>query len=435
MDKLALHSSDRATVEAYVAKKFRKFNRALYPKGTRIKKAVQYHVAAQGSPHGQEVVEDYYQHVFHQLFPLELAAVEARRQATFPIKKESSQWMADQRRYIRKLEEARADLLRWKEAGDYQLGDDFFDALRNRVAFIDARICDTSGFNAEFSAECLAFARASHESSATSRAASFEAMVGFKQDASIRFEAWHPNWGEVSAKLEQSLLAGAWASGSAKAQMSKLGLSAELQAAVAIGAQLDISGELMWTKNDFGLSLGGDAQAFFGARASGEAKLSVKARQGLAASFKAGAFAGFSAEAKGHCAFTYRGQDIARVEATAAVNFGAGAEVEASVKAPIFGPTEISFAANLTLGLGTSVGTTAAIDFTEAALAASSQFHKLVALPTLMRGYEMTLQDIEARNRHYLDKALRRIETEIESASEELRAEEKIPMEKRSLLK
>ena len=67
--------------------------------------------------------------------------------------------------------------------------------------------------------------------------AQFEGMIGIQQNASVTFEAYSANWGEINAKLEEEFKAGIWTSGEAKAKIEKLGFSAEVQAAIAIGAQ------------------------------------------------------------------------------------------------------------------------------------------------------------------------------------------------------
>jgi hypothetical protein len=64
--------------------------------------------------------------------------------------------------------------------------------------------------------------------------------------ASCTFETRSLDWGAINAKLEQSFKAGAWANGEAKARMTKAGFSAEAQAAIAIGAQFSLEGELKW---------------------------------------------------------------------------------------------------------------------------------------------------------------------------------------------
>jgi hypothetical protein len=434
MDIAKLSENDRAAVRRYVEKKFRKFNGTFYPKKSRENKAIEYWLASAETSHGQEAVTSLYWFVFHTQFPIEKAKQLQRRREAVPAKMESSQWLRSKQRQLVQLEATLSDLTEWKEDQDYQLGEAFLARLRTRIEFIDDTLCDSTQFAAEFGAACKAESTASSSVTATSREAKFEGMIGFEQNASVSFAAYSPNWGEINAKLEQAFKAGAWVNTKAKAEMTTLGFSAEVQAAIAIGAQLNVSGELAWTKGKAGLTLGGEAEVFAGARAGVGAKLSLSATKGLEASLKAGAFAGFTAEVKGQCSFTYEGQDIAKVEATAGVTFGAGAEFEASIKAPIFGPTEIKFAANLTVGFGVTTSTTAEIDFSEAGLAASQQFRALVYCRTLAQGYRMDLINSDARNLHYLNKAIKRVESEIESVQETIDSFSRVPMEKRSLL-
>ena len=107
------------------------------------------------------------------------------------------------------------------------------------------------------------------------------------------------------------------------------------------------------------------AQLFLGASAAFKAKLTADVSKGLVAAFEAKAFAGFEATVKGSCEFSYDGNTIAKVDASAAVKFGIGAEFEAKLEAPIFGPTKMSLAAGVTVGLGASAKVSAEIDFDE----------------------------------------------------------------------
>jgi hypothetical protein len=97
-------------------------------------------------------------------------------------------------------------------------------------------------------------------------------------------------------------------SGDRELKLTELGLSAELQAALAIGAQLDVKGEVAWSKNKHQVKVGGEASAFIGAEAKLKLKLSTSAIEGLEAKIEAGAFAGFKASVKGSCAYSYDGQ-------------------------------------------------------------------------------------------------------------------------------
>jgi hypothetical protein len=434
MDPNKLADRNPAVVKVYVEKKFKKFSGFFYGSAAREKKAIEYWLAAQGSDHGQETVEMVYQDAFGQMFPIEKAERTARERVHTPAKKESSQWYDDQKTHLVNLEFALEDLTKWKADQDYQYGDEWLAKLKTRVQFIDGTLCDTAQFATDFGAECKAKIGTTSEATARSRKAGFEGMVGFEQHASLTFEAYSPKWGEINAKLEESFKAGAWTSGSAEATMNALGFTAEVKAAVAIGAQLNLSGEMAWKKGRAGLALEGEVEVFAGAQASFEAKLSVNAMEGIEAALKVGAFAGFKVEAKGSCSFSYDGQDIVKVEASAGITFGVGAEFEASIKAPIFGPTEIKIAASLSMGFGTSTSANASIDFSEAGLAASQEFRALVYWRTLAKGYQPDLMNSDARNLHYLNKSIHRIEAEIESVNETIESFDKVPMEKRSLL-
>ena len=108
--------------------------------------------------------------------------------------------------------------------------------------------------------------------------------------------------------------------------------------------------------------------------------------------------------------------------------------VQGSIKAPIFGATEIAFGAQLAVGLGHSVDCTTAIDFTEIFLAGKEQFRNLIYLPTLAKGYKMDLMTQEAKNLHYLNKCIARIGEDIEGLTELLDGLARVPTEKQKLL-
>lgn len=435
MNLTKLHSNNAQVVDDYVREKFKRFSRFTYSRATRVKKCEEYYIAARGSQYGEEAVERIYQQVFKQFLDTDHA--ESRAAAKVKPEKvlvESSMWLSTKQAQGEQVGNSLAKLRRWKENGDYQYGESFFSGLVAEVAYIDDSICDAMGFQTEFSAECQA--RITHDVVIGKKEieAQYDLMVGFKQDAACKFEARVGDWGVINAKLEESFKAGIWSSGSAKANMGKLGFTVDVQAAIAMGAQLNIEGELAWTKGRGKLALGGEAELFVGARADASATLSVNARKGIDLALKAGAFAGFSAEATGTCSFSYDGKTIASASATAGVTFGVGAEFEASIKAPIFGPTAIACAGNLTVGLGTKIDTRIAFNFSEAALASSAAFKKLVYLRTMARGYEMTLMQSDARNLYYLNKAIARLEAELTSSDELIDSFQRVPEEKRKLL-
>jgi hypothetical protein len=434
MNLQKLRSKDPSVVEDYVTRKFKRFNRFTYTKKTRISKCIQYWIAADGSMHGQAVIERVYQQIFRQLFPEEEAEIIKKKASSGPSKIESSEALDRMETRRDALAKTLITLERWKLTQAYQEGERFMSSLQSEVAEFDESVLNPTEFSTEFSQACKAQITSSVELTPEEVSARFDLLVGFQQSAALRFEAASVDWGVVSGKLEEAFKAGIWANGSAKASMSKLGFSAELQAAIAMGAQLNVEGELAWSKGKGKLSLGGKGEVFVGGRASGEAKLSLHARKGLEASIKAGAFAGFSAEVTGSCEFTYDGKSLAKVAATAGVTFGAGAEFAASIKAPIFGPTRIEFDANLTVGLGVAAKAEVEINFSETALAASQQFRTVVYWRTLARGYEMTLMNSDARNLYYLNKAIRYVKNELNSADEAVTSFNKVPMDKRPLL-
>jgi hypothetical protein len=429
-----LSSDDRSEVRRYVEEKFKKFNTWYYPKKSRKNKALEYWVASSGTPHGQQAVVDLYSVVFHTAFPISEATLLERRLSESPTKVESSAWLNHKQGHLVRLERTLAELKKWEDEQEYQMGEEFLARLRTRTQFIDDSLCDAHHFATDFSAVCKAAATGSSRWEERNASAEFDALVGFKQAVSVEFESFDPNWGEINAKLEQSFKSGAWANGTAEAQFNKLGIRSDVEGAIAIGGKLGLDGQLAWKKRKTGMRLEGSAAGFVGASTYLRHRLSARAHDGLQASLFASAFAGFKASVFGKCQFTYEGMDIFREEAFASVSFGAGASISASIKTSVFGPTEISFGGSLTVGLGGGFSTLTVIDFSQAALAANAQFHTLMYCRTLAQGYRMDLINSDARNLHYLKKAISRAESEIESTKETIASFQKLPKDKRPLL-
>jgi len=415
MDIDKLCSTNPAASRRYVHDKFTRFNGVFYPKSVQERKCVEYYLAAEGPPDRQEVVDGVYQEVFKQLFPIEKA--EAMSEA--PRKRETGAWLKHKQEELAEARRTLGLLRDWKERQEYQMGEDFMLELRDAVSFLTDDLTAEEGLHTEFEAFRVASLTRTRVLGADSVDAEFDAMIGLKQNASLSFVAASDNFGRLNATLEESFRAGAWANGKAKAKMFELGLTAEMQLAVALGVQLEIKGDLSWTKGAVGLGLQGTADVFAGARGAGargegEFKFSVHALKGIEASLKAGAFAGFMAEASGTCTFSYHGQKLVSATGKAGVTFGVGAEFAASLKAPIFGPTEVSFSANATLLTGATTSTSVAINFGGIYLAGKSDFQRLMYLPTIARGYKMDLMTQEAENLFYLNKCIVRVTGHIE---------------------
>lgn len=421
-------------IRVYVHKKFKKFARWTYPKSVRQQKVIDYWIAADGNEHGQRVIEEAHQTFFKQLFPLEKAEAELERRYAAPVRFESSDWYEGQQVRKTRMEATLAQLNRWKEEGDYQEGEDFFAALRQATGYLAEDLCDDVQFARQFEASWVQELTTHNDVGQGKLNAGFDAMLGFRQTARLEFSAYSMKWGEINASLEESLRAGIWGRGQAQAEMTRLGFSTEVQAAIAMGGQFDLAGECTWRKGQVGLQLAGECEVFVGARASASAKLSANVKGRLHAAFQAEAFAGFSATVKGSCAFRYADKELVGITASAGVSFGAGGSCKFEVDADLFGPTTISFGVNVALGLGTSTDTAVAINFTEIFLAGSTEFRKVVYIPTLARGYKMDLMNQELKNRVYLDKCIARFSDEIEGLDELLDRFDQVPMEKRSLL-
>src|SRR6202008_3121640 len=154
--------------------------------------------------------------------------------------------------------------------------------------------------------------------------AEFEGMIGVKQSAAVTFQAYSEKWGELNAALKEDFKAGAWASGSAKAALTKKGFSASVQAAAAFGCELNIDGQCTWKKADHGLDFSGNCNLFAGARGNLDGQIKADLLKGFYASISMGAFAGVETSVTGKCSFTYLDKTVVGASATASVQFGVG---------------------------------------------------------------------------------------------------------------
>jgi hypothetical protein len=435
MDADKINQSNAEAASLYLRKKFEHFKRGLITKKTRRKKCIEYWIAARGDR--RDLVETIYQQIFRELLDIDVAEQleiareeEASRHGSMPsqdmhrIKKHR---VVEARTTLGLLEKMRDD-------GDWQ-EDGFVERLQSMVAFLD----DDDIFNprtvkSEYNAliEKELTSSLDRGDSAITHEGSFIAAA--HQRARVEFNSFNPNWGKISAFFEENFRAGVWANDKAKLAWKKTGFTAEIEAAIAIGAQLTLEGEMSWENREHKLTLGGQAEVFLGARANLSGKLSVNALKGLEAAFDAGFFAGFSATISGTASFSYMGKEIVSVSADAAFTFGVGGTVSASLSASIFGPTKISFGANLTLGIGASTNVEVKINFTETRILLTTEFKKLVYIPTLLQGYKMDLQNMEYRNKVYLNLCIGHVQKFIEETGEEVRSYREKPPEKRALL-
>ena len=159
MNLSKLNNSDAEIVRDYVRRKFKAFKGLRYLRKTRIKKVDAYYIAAGAGPHGRPIIKSVYEEVFGELFdedePLERArAAQAKKPEVVLI--ESQAWLEKQDDYREEVEKAIADLKRWQEKQDWQLGEGFFARLVERVSFVDDKICDQTQFRTEFSSQCKA---------------------------------------------------------------------------------------------------------------------------------------------------------------------------------------------------------------------------------------------------------------------------------------
>jgi hypothetical protein len=160
------------------------------------------------------------------------------------VKVESGAWLEQQNEYLEKTQRVLTLLQKREEQREYQMGEDFFLQLQQEVAFLSEDIRDPVSFGSEFAAMRIKRLTSTHDVGPRSLNAEFDAMLGFEQHAAMKFECYHPSCGALTGRIEELFKAGVRTTGSAKAKMMQLGFSAELQAAIAIGAQLNLSGDL-----------------------------------------------------------------------------------------------------------------------------------------------------------------------------------------------
>jgi hypothetical protein len=430
-----LQSNDSVQVSVYVQQKFRIFDSWTYTKARRDRKCVNYYLCASNA--NKPVVEKAYLSVFRAEFPIRLAKqveMELQRKASRSARVSRQDWEEHQADLLESAELLLKELKLWKEKRRYEKGDLFFSELQSRVAQFDPSLVNATDFQTEKELRRVARLSGKIERSHTELQAEFDAMIGIQQSAKVSFEAYHQDWGEINAVLSEDLKVGAWGSGSVVAALKHKGFDLEAQAAVGIGGELNLDGSCTWKKADHGLELSGNCNLFAGAQASADAKLSFRAKDKVKASLDLGAFAGVQASITGKCTFTYDNNALIEQEATASVQFGAGATLSGAIETSLFGATKFQFATSAALGFGHGVGSTTSIHFTEIYLAGRQDFRRLMYLPTLAKGYRMELTTQDQKNLHYLDKCIARIEQSVEELQGLIASSDKIPEDQKGLL-
>ena len=439
MDKV-LQENTKASKE-YLKTSFLALKSGWISKSSRRDKIAKLYIALDGATVYEKQVREVYCTVFKEPFPtIQIQKIKSKKLKKFGIDElgvESNQWAIEQQQKLNQLTLCLKDLEKWQDEGAWQNGELFYTRLKSRVEPFDETVCDKVNFSKSFQTYknklILEGQREGKEASGK-----FDALLGVEQKSEFKFDADMQDWGKINLALEESFRAGAWTKGSAKAKLSKTGLSAEAQAAIAIGAQLHLGGTLNWEKdslhNTIGVQLGGEADLFAGARLGGKAKLTVDAIKGLNLALQADAFAGFEAKCKGTCTFKYDGEDLSTVQATAGVSFGIGGKVKGNIAASLFGPTIIDFESNATLGIGVTVGTKTTMHVDKMALAAKSEFRKLVYIPTIRRGYTVDLVTDDRKNLFYLGKSIKYITQLKEETERSLNKHQDTKVEKLALL-
>lgn len=158
----------------------------------------------------------------------------------------------------------------------------------------------------------------------------------------------------------------------------EVGLRMAVEAAVEIGDVFEATGK---------------AEAFAGAMAKAEAKLELSG-EGLSIGASAEAFAGVKLETEGSVTLKWKGRPIWTQSASAALTFGVGAKAEFALTVQR-GAVELELGANVTLGLGTEVGTKVVFSITNLQLSAEQWLYEEVRqfLVPRERRYELMMGD------------------------------------------
>jgi hypothetical protein len=419
-------------VNDYLTKKFTLWKGWTYSKGTRDRKVAQYYVVA-SDPNKQEI-RSIYANIFRSPWPQTVVEAKTRQMTA----KAGTRRIARQDA-VEMMEDHRADLQnvlyklqRWDEQGTAQEGAAFFELLKSTVEEVVPGALNRTQFTTEHEIRRVAELTHSNSLSTSSLNAQFDFLAGMKGKTSVAFE-FDSRYLQGISKLEAELKGGVWGNGSVSAALSKSGVKADAAIALACGMNLEVTADSTWTIGKLGAKLEGKGTLFAGANANAAASLNISATS-LAASVSAGAFAGISADATGKCSMLYEGEELCSASATANFSIGAGATFNAGISASLFGPTSITLASNLALGLGTGASTETSVNFTLMALAASAQFKRVVNLRTISQGWSMDLQTQEHKNRHYLLKSITRVQAALDEQNDKIASVSKVPEESQSLL-
>jgi hypothetical protein len=422
-----------SAVTDYISKKLTLWNGWTFSKGTRDTKTAQYFIVA--SEENKRQIRTLYANIVRGPWPQSVVDAQTRKMAAKVASKQKvprQDAISQMEDHQEALYEVMNKLNRWDQDGAAQEGPAFFELLKSTVEGVLPGALNTLDYSAEHEMRRVMELTRSGSMSKSGLNAQFDFLAGMKGAAELKFE-FDKKYLQGISKLEAELKGGVWGNGSVSASLSKAGVQADVAIALACGMNLDVSAESTWTIGRAGAKLEGKGTFFAGANANASASLNVTATS-LAASVSAGAFAGIQASAMGKCSLLYDGEELCSASGTANVSIGAGATFSAGISASLFGPTTVSISSNLALGLGTGASTETSMNFTLMALAASTQFEKLVNLPTIAKGWKMDLQTQEHKNRHYLRKSITRIQAAIDEQKDKLASLSQVPEEKQSLL-
>jgi hypothetical protein len=415
-----LEHGTKEQVSEYVEKEF-KHIKLLHPFKTqepaRDKECVAYYLCASNS--NKQYVQNAFFMIMNKAFPQALAdrtEIEMENRGKAANTGDVTEQLEKAEERLNDAHQLKNQLDIWKKKDAYQRGADFLLELKAEVGKFDPSWINSYQIQHELQHKMVHDLTKSGGITAEEAHAEFEGMIGLTQSAAIRFEAYKQNWGQINAALTEEFKAGAWTSASAKVAFKKRKFDAEAQAAIAFGGELNIDGTCSWKSpmgGAAGLDLSGNCNLFAGAKASGDAKLSLSLFKGVQASLTAEAFAGVKAEVSGRCSLTCGDQTMLAASATAGVSFGAGGSFTGTLSVPIFGGTTIGIGTSITLLLGTTLNTTTEIHFSNIYNQGRDEFLKLVYLPTILKGYDLGLTTSDYLNKYYLDRCITRVEATV----------------------
>ncbi len=389
----------------------------------RTSKAAQYYVTA--SPTNQRIIKSLYGDFFHEPWPAkEVAEAEQKSKTTPKISRDDK--IEDLVQQKTKLKQAASQIGIWERSQDWQEGTDFYERLKTLVEPLLKGTFSQTSYQAEHEVRRVSEVNGSQVDG------TLDFMLGIQQNSEIVF-TFDGSYVNGVTKLEQDFKAGLWGKLEATKSATRTDVAARVAVAVALGAKFSAKATTTWGMDGPAMQLAGEVKGFVGAQASAKAGFAA-GLSGVEAYVHAGAFAGAKFSASGTCALLYEGEEVASVQGSVGITFGAGASFDMGIAASLFGPTQITLGGNLTVGLGIDFDKQLSINFNQAYLAADDAFKKAIYVKTIAQGWNTSLQKQDHKNKHYLKKSIVCLNDAIKEIDDRIKSMNSRPVEERSLL-